>query len=217
MKRIENLEFARVDLLRSKIKKAGEVIFCKGKTPSQVERIAQVLLKHQGKLLATQAEPEHFKAIRKISKKAVYNETAKVVRVGGYPKKGLVAVVSAGTLDIPVAEEAYETATFLGANVKKYYDVGIAGLHRIIDILPELKKARAIVAIAGMEGALPSVIASLVEKPVIGVPTSVGYGTGIGGFAALLTMLNACSPGIAVVNIDNGFGAGYIAALINSK
>ena len=214
----DDLGFARVDTDRKQRCGIPEVIYCPGKTPKQIIEIIRSLQKAGNNILATRAEPDQFSAIRKKIPKAVYHEQARVITVepaGPKKKTGLVAVVCAGTSDIPVAEESALTAEFMGAKTERIYDVGIAGLHRLMKHLDLLKSARAIVVVAGMEGALPSVIGGLVNKPIIAVPTSVGYGTSMKGLAALLAMLNSCVPGITVVNIDNGFGAGVAAAMIN--
>ncbi len=214
----QDLGFAKVDTDRQRRRGMPEVILCSGKTSAQIVDIILTLKQHGQDVLATRATPEQYDAVKKTVPDAVYNETARLITldVVERPKpEGLVTIVCAGTSDIPVAEEAAITAERLGANVERIYDVGVAGLHRTLKHIPALKSARAIVVIAGMEGALPSVIGGLVDKPIVAVPTSVGYGTGLNGFAALLTMLNSCVPGISVVNIDNGFGAGVAAAMIN--
>ncbi|RMF92664.1 MAG: nickel pincer cofactor biosynthesis protein LarB [Candidatus Schekmanbacteria bacterium] len=215
---IENLEFARIDHHRNLRKGFPEVIFCEGKTVSQIKDIAKSILSRNHTLLATRATIEAYKAVKKIDKKAVYNEQARTIVVEKKkPKstKGVVMIVTAGTSDIPVAEEAYMTCKTLGSTTDRLYDVGVAGIHRVLSQSEKLGKARVIIVVAGMEGALASVVAGLVDKPVIAVPTSVGYGASFGGIAALLTMLNSCASGIATVNIDNGFGAGYLAHNIN--
>ncbi|OGL39478.1 MAG: 1-(5-phosphoribosyl)-5-amino-4-imidazole-carboxylate carboxylase [Candidatus Schekmanbacteria bacterium RIFCSPHIGHO2_02_FULL_38_11] len=214
----ENLHFARVDHHRSLRKGFPEVIFCQGKTPEQIEKISKSILSRGQDLLATRANDEAYQAILLVSKDAIYNQTGRTVvvrRQKKKPTKGLVLVVSAGTSDIPVAEEAYVTAETLGSRVEKLYDVGVAGIHRLLAETKKLFEARVLVVVAGMEGALASVIGGIVDKPIIGVPTSIGYGASFNGISALLTMLNSCSSGIATVNIDNGFGAGYIAHSIN--
>jgi NCAIR mutase (PurE)-related protein len=213
----ENLGFARVDHHRQLRQGFPEVIFCQGKTPEQAALIAQNLAKDGGNVLATRADEAHYAAIRALLPDAIYSPAARVVTVTAkaIKKRGLVAVCTAGTADIPVAEEAALTAEAFGCNVERIFDVGIAGIHRLFDRLEQIRKANAIVAVAGMEGALAGVIGGLVDRPVIAVPTSVGYGASFGGLSALLTMLNSCSAGIGVVNIDNGFGAGYLAAQIN--
>ncbi|CUU36305.1 MAG: nickel pincer cofactor biosynthesis protein LarB [Armatimonadetes bacterium] len=212
----ESVEFARIDHHRALRKGFPEVVFCTGKTPEQVAEIVARLVPH-GRVLATRATLEQYEAVRQRVPEAVYHPEARAIRVGEFPEAPETpygVVVSAGTADIPVAEEAALTARMMGVAVRTLYDVGVAGLHRLLEHLPMLMEARAIVVVAGMEGALPSVVGGLVPCPVIAVPTSVGYGAHFGGLAPLLTMLNTCAPGVSVVNIDNGFGAGYYLALI---
>ena len=212
----ESVEFARIDHHRALRKGFPEVVFCPGKTPEQVAEIVARLVPH-GRVLATRATLEQYEAVRQRVPEAVYHPEARAIRVGEFPEAPETpygVVVSAGTADIPVAEEAALTARMMGVAVRTLYDVGVAGLHRLLEHLPMLMEARAIVVVAGMEGALPSVVGGLVPCPVIAVPTSVGYGAHFGGLAPLLTMLNTCAPGVSVVNIDNGFGAGYCLALI---
>lgn len=213
----ENLGFARVDHHRKLRQGFPEVIFCQGKTPEQAAAIAQSLARSEGSVLASRAAPAHFEAIRALLPDAVYHKEARIVTVQRRPlaPKGRVAVCTGGTADIPVAEEAAVTAEMFGCRVDRIFDVGVAGIHRLFDRLPLIRQANAVVAVAGMEGALAGVVGGLVDRPVIAVPTSVGYGSNFGGLSALLTMLNSCSAGIGVVNIDNGFGAGYLAAQIN--
>jgi pyridinium-3,5-biscarboxylic acid mononucleotide synthase len=216
---IHDLDFARVDGHRSLRKGFPEVIYCEGKTPVQVVKIAKKILQHNDNLLATRAGKETYRAVKRAFPKAKYHEAARAITVIRKPlpkRTGTIAVLCAGTTDIPVAEEAVVTADIMGNRVKKYYDVGIAGIHRLLALHEELLDANVLIAIAGMEGALPSVVGGLVDKPVIAVPTSVGYGASFGGIAALLAMLNSCASGVTVVNINNGFGAGYAASLINS-
>jgi len=214
----EDLQFAKVDHHRNLRKGFPEVIFCQGKTPQQIAKIAKSILSRGHDILATRATQEDFQAISKIDKNAIYNQAGRTVVVKRQKKKitkGLVLVISAGTSDIPVAEEAYVTAETLGSKVDRLYDVGVAGIHRLLSETKRLFEARVIIVVAGMEGALASVVGGIVDKPIIAVPTSIGYGASFGGIAALLTMLNSCSSGIATVNIDNGFGAGYMAHSIN--
>lgn len=213
----EDLGFARVDHHRQLRQGFPEVIFCQGKTPEQAALIAQDLAKSGSNVLATRAEPSHYEAIQKLLPTAAYSPAARIVSVTvkALDQHGCIAVCTAGTADIPVAEEAALTAEAFGCHVDRIFDVGVAGIHRLFDRLEEIRKANAVIAVAGMEGALAGVIGGLVERPVIAVPTSVGYGANFGGLSALLTMLNSCSAGIGVVNIDNGFGAGYLAAQIN--
>lgn len=214
----KDIRFAKVDHHRSIRKGFPEVIYCPGKTPEQVEAIAREILERSGTLLATRAVREIHERISAWCPEAVYHEEARAITVQRRPLPRLekpVAVISAGTSDMPVAEEAALTADIMGNTVLRIYDVGVAGLHRLISHYREMRQATAIVAVAGMEGALPSVVSGMVSVPVIAVPTSVGYGANLGGIAPLLTMINSCSAGVVVVNIDNGFGAGYAAALIN--
>ena len=213
----EDLGFASVDHHRAIRQGFPEVIFCEGKTRAQVLGIAWGLLKKGGPLLATRAEPEIGRSLTRLTRRAVYHELARVVAI--QPRlpvlRGDVLIVTAGTSDIPVAEEARLTAEIMGSRTETVYDVGVAGIHRLFNRHERLLKARVIVVVAGMDGALPSVIGGLVNRPVIAVPTSRGYGASFGGLAALLTMLNSCAAGIGVVNIDNGFGAGCLAHRIN--
>ncbi len=215
---IHNLKFARVDGHRSLRKGFPEVIYCEGKTSGQVVKIAKKILQHNDNLLATRANRETYRAVKRAFPKARYHEAASAITVVRKPlqkRTGTIAVLCAGTTDIPVAEEAVVTAEIMGNRVKRFYDVGVAGLHRLLAINEELLDANVLIVVAGMEGALPSVVGGLVDKPVIAVPTSVGYGASFGGIAALLAMLNSCASGVTVVNINNGFGAGYAASLIN--
>jgi hypothetical protein len=210
------LTFAKVDHHRSLRCGFPEVIFCRGKTARQIADIAREILRKGSELLATRATPEIHKAVRRIDRRAAWHEAARCVTVGGRPPsgRGYALVVSAGTADIPVAEEARVTAEALGTRVRTLYDVGVAGIHRLLAHRPLIMDARVLVVVAGMEGALASVVGGLVRRPVIAVPTSVGYGANFEGLATLLAMLNSCASGVTVVNIDNGFGAGYSAALI---
>jgi NCAIR mutase (PurE)-related protein len=212
----EALGFATLDHHRALRKGFPEVVLAQGKTPQQVAEIS-ARLASDGLLLVTRASPEHYQAVRQLLPEAAYHEQARCITLGGpqQPPRPGVTVVCAGTADLPVAEEARIAAEMLGSQVATLYDVGVAGVHRLLDRLETLMSSHVIVAVAGMEGALPGLVAGLVPCPVIAVPTSVGYGASLGGLAALLTMLNACAPGLAVVNIDNGFGAGYLAGVIN--
>ncbi|MDP2989818.1 MAG: nickel pincer cofactor biosynthesis protein LarB [Kiritimatiellota bacterium] len=213
-----NLGFARVDLDRLRRRGLAEVIFCPGKTADQIARIMSALVTGGQNVLATRATPEQYAVVRQAHPKAVYHELPKAITIQmakPCAPVGLVAVVCAGTSDIPVAEEAALTAEVMGARLERIYDVGVAGLHRVLNHVETLQCSRAIVVVAGMEGALPSVVGGLVDRPIVAVPTSIGYGVNFKGLAALLAMLNSCAPGITVVNIDNGFGAGVAAALIN--
>ncbi len=211
------LGFARVDLDRERRCGFPEVIFGPGKTVGQIAAIAARIFEHSGRVLATRVTRDQALAIQSEIPSAEHHETAAVVHADRAPRKpvGRVVVVSAGTADLPVAEEAAVTATALGAAVERVHDVGVAGIHRLLSQLELLRTARVVVVAAGMEGALASVVGGLVACPVIAVPTSVGYGASLRGLAALLTMLNSCAPNVSVVNIDNGFGAGYSAALVN--
>ena len=195
-----------------------EVIFGKGKTPAHIIQIAKKILKHDGTLLITRTDRKVFLKLKKIWRAAKFDETAKIIYFTKRPpviKRGVVLIVTAGTADIPVAEEARITLQVMGDPVETLYDVGVAGIHRVLERKDALERANVIIVIAGMEGALASVVSGLVSKPVIAVPTSVGYGASFSGIAPLLTMMNSCSPGVAVVNIDNGFGAAYFASMIN--
>ena len=213
----ENLGFALVDHHRALRGGAPEAIFCPGKTPAQIVAIAQRLAAHHANILATRASDEVAAAIAASGLAHRDHREARLVVVRPEPVEGLglIVVAAAGTSDIPVAEEAALVAEALANHVERVYDCGVAGLHRLLDHLPLLAEANVIVAVAGMEGALPSVIAGLVDRPVIAVPTSVGYGTSLNGLAALLAMLNSCAAGVSVVNIDNGFGAAHQASQIN--
>lgn len=213
-----DLRFAKVDHHRALRKGFPEVIYCPGKSPEQIDSIAKEILEGADTLLATRAGRETYEMIRSWCPDAVYHEEARAITVERRPLPRLerpVAVISAGTSDIPVAEEAAVTAEITGSPVERIYDVGVAGLHRLLDHRGEIMRASVVVAVAGMEGALPSVVAGMVAAPVIAVPTSVGYGASFGGLAALLAMMNSCASGVVVVNIDNGFGAGYAATLMN--
>jgi len=216
---VADLGFAQVDLHRSLRKGFPEVIFGAGKTPQQVLGIAGKLLEREQRVLITRITDAHARLLRKKIKRARHHVMARCVtieRSQGPKRAGTIAVVCAGTSDLPVAEEAAVTADILGNHVERIVDVGVAGLHRLLARLKTIQKANVIVVVAGMEGALPSVVAGLVSRPVIAVPTSVGYGASFSGLAPLLGMLNSCGSGVMVVNIDNGFGAGYAASQINS-
>ncbi len=213
----EDIGFAKIDHHRALRCGREEVILCLGKTPEQVAEIARHILERSSLLLATRADPAHYAAVKEACPDAQYREEARCIVVQKEPveQQGLVLVLTAGTSDIPVAAEAVVTAEVLGAEVEMISDVGVAGIHRLLKYVERLQEANAIVVVAGMEGALASVVGGMVSRPVIAVPTSVGYGASFQGVAPLLTMLNSCACGVAVVNIDNGFGAGYMAALIN--
>ena len=220
----ESIGAATVDHHRGIRQPLPEVIFCPGKTKAQCVAIARAIVARSGRLLATRAGEDQARAlVEAFGREAVWNEAARTVVVKrgarGRRKKppGKVLVVSAGTADLPVAEEAAVTLEFMGVSVGRVYDAGVAGIHRILRHVPALRKASAVVVVAGMEGALASVVGGITGRPVIAVPTSIGYGASFGGLAALLAMLNSCAAGVSVVNIDNGFGAGYLAAVINRQ
>lgn len=213
-----DLGFARVDVDRRRRTGFPEVIFGQGKTPAEVAQIAQVILAREPVLLATRISGAQFDAVQAKFPVAVFHERARCLTIEREPLVKLklpIAVVAAGTSDLPVAEEAAITLEIFGNNVERVYDAGVAGLHRLLVETDRLRECVAIIVVVGMEGALPSVVAGLVNKPVIAVPTSTGYGASFGGLAALLGMLNSCGSGVTVVNIDNGFGAAYAAATIN--
>jgi len=212
----EDLSFAKVDHHRHLRQGIPEVIYARGKTISDIKAISAAMYKKSGRFLITKATQDIYRRLR--LKKALFYPSSGVIVVGRKKKeeKGRVLVLSAGTSDIPVAEEAAVTASFLGSNVETVYDIGVAGVHRALDNREKLSSARVIVVVAGMEGALPSVIGGLTDRPIVAVPTSTGYGTSLGGLTALFAMLNSCVPGIAVMNIDNGFGGGCLAHKINT-
>jgi NCAIR mutase (PurE)-related protein len=220
----EELGFAKLDHHRVLRRGFPEVIFCQGKTVEQVKQIVTTIASRGGKVLATRASREMYEAVKSVVQHAEYHELARMIIVRSEEEESRAreefipkaVVLSAGTADLPVAEEAALTAEAFGMQVSRIYDVGVAGLHRLLDHRQTIESAHVVIVVAGMEGALPSVVAGLIKQPVIAVPTSVGYGASFQGLAALLTMLNSCSPGLVVVNIDNGFGAGYFAALIGA-
>jgi NCAIR mutase (PurE)-related protein len=213
----EDLGFSKIDHHRQLRTGFPEVIFCQGKTVEHVKQISERILAAGHPLLATRATPDMYEAVKALQPAARYNDLGRTISVSQSEEEGIpgILVVSAGTSDLPVAEEAAETVLMMGNSPERLYDVGVAGLHRLISNHEKLLTARVIIVIAGMEGALPSVVGGLVDCPVIAVPTSIGYGASFGGLAALLGMLNSCASGVTVVNIDNGFGAGYSASLIN--
>ncbi len=213
----EDLGFSKIDHHRQLRTGFPEVIFCQGKTVEHVKQISERILAAGHPLLATRATPDMYEAVKAIQPAARYNDLGRTIAVAQSEAESMpgILVVSAGTSDLPVAEEAVETAVMMGNQPERLYDVGVAGLHRLINNHEKLLTARVIIVVAGMEGALPSVVGGLVDCPVIAVPTSIGYGASFGGLAALLGMLNSCASGVTVVNIDNGFGAGYSASLIN--
>ena len=214
----EDLDFAKVDHHRALRVGMPEVILGQGKTPAQVGEIFARLARHSKNVLATRATKEQFAAVKKKARAAEYRELARAITLRRERKtygKGSIAVVSAGTSDVPVAEEAVVTAELMGNSVEHFYDVGVAGIHRLLAHRKALARARVVIVCAGMEGALPSVVGGLIGVPVIAVPTSIGYGASFDGLAALLGMMNSCASNVTVVNIDNGFGAAYVASLIN--
>jgi len=213
-----DLGFARIDHHREMRTGYPEIVYCAGKTVEQVAAIFKVMYEKENNVIGTRADDRMFKAVSQIIPEALYHQEARIISVRKkipVPPKTRIAVVTAGTSDMPVAEEAAVTAELLGNNVIRIYDAGVAGIHRLVDKLPEIRSCRVIIVIAGMEGALASVVGGLVDIPVIAVPTSVGYGANFGGISALLAMLTSCSAGVTVVNIDNGFGAGFSASMIN--
>lgn len=213
-----DLGFARVDTDRKRRRGFPEVIYCGGKMPADVVAISREILKEDGVLLGTRADAAQFSAVLEAFPAARFHERARCITVEERPlpkNEGTIGVVCAGTSDLPVAEEAVVTLEIFGNRVDKIYDVGVAGIHRLIAECDRLESCNALIVVAGMEGALPSAVAGLVGKPIIAVPTSIGYGASFGGLAALLGMLNSCGSGVTVVNIDNGFGAAYAAATIN--
>jgi pyridinium-3,5-biscarboxylic acid mononucleotide synthase len=215
----ENLDFAKIDHHRGLRSGMPEVIYCQGKTVIQIKKIIQSMNRAGNSILATKLSKDIFQKLKSsLPKSFEYSETAQTLVINknkSKKKSGLIIIISAGTSDIPIAEEASVTAQLLGSKTETLFDVGVAGIHRLFNNLERIREARVVIVVAGMEGALASVVGGLVDKPLIAVPTSIGYGTSFGGVSALLTMLNSCSPGIAVVNIDNGFGAGCMAHRIN--
>lgn len=212
-----DLEFTKLDTGRKERTGFGEVVFCQGKRNEFLKDIFSRLFEANGEVLGTRATQEQFELVKEILPQATYDSVSRIIKVQGEKKKliGNIAVCTAGTADIPVAEESAQTAEFFGSYVERIFDVGVSGIHRMLSQTEKLEKANVVVAIAGMEGALASVVGGLVSVPVIAVPTSVGYGANLGGISALLSMINSCANGISVVNIDNGYGAGYIATQIN--
>ncbi len=213
----EDLGFAKLDHHRTLRSGFGEVVFCQGKSIPHLKDIFTKFYEHDTNVLGTRADNKQYEEVKKVLPMVEYDPVSRILSIKKIqkPGQGCVVVCTGGTSDIPVAEEAAQTAEFFGSNVIRIYDVGVAGIHRLLSKLEVIHKANCIIAVAGMEGALGGVVAGLVEKPVIAVPTSIGYGANFGGLSALLTMLNSCAEGLAVVNIDNGFGAGYIATQIN--
>jgi NCAIR mutase (PurE)-related proteins len=231
MDKYEDLTFAKLDTDREKRTGFPEVVFCEGKPDQYLIEIYKRLLGNDGRVFGTRASSHQYDIIRNVIPEIEYNEVSRILKydpqhkslnsIDGNSEKessqgiGLIAVCTGGTADIPVAEEAAETAEYFGGRVRRIYDVGVSGIHRVLSKADEIREANCVIVVAGMEGALASVIGGLVENPVIAVPTSVGYGASMGGLSALLTMINSCANGITVVNIDNGYGAGYVATQIN--
>jgi NCAIR mutase (PurE)-related protein len=221
----EDIGFAKLDHHRALRNGFPEVIYCQGKRTDHIISILERLTLHSRKVLGTRVAPEVAQAVREVFPQTVYHEAARIIVVAGSEEipasevqtLGTVLVVAAGTADFPVAEEAFVTASEMGSPTERLYDVGVAGLHRLLSSQNRLYEANVLIVVAGMEGALPSVVGGLVSRPVVAVPTSVGYGAQFNGLAPLLTMLNSCATGIGVVNIDNGFGAGFLAHLINLR
>ncbi len=216
-KPVDDLGFAKLDLNRETRSGFPEVVFCSGKKDEFLASIFRRLYEQNGEVFGTRADAHQYEVVRKVLPEVEYDETSRILKIEKSEKKhvGMVAVCTAGTADIPVAEEAAQTAEFFGSHVDRIYDVGVSGIHRLLAKTDTIQRANVVVAVAGMEGALASVIGGLVRNPVIAVPTSVGYGASMHGLSALLTMINSCANGIAVVNIDNGYGAGYVATQIN--
>ncbi len=213
-----DLGFAKADVSRPKRCGIPEVVYAAGKTPEQVRDIVMALHSDEEPVMATRADQPHFDAVQSVLPDAVYHSVPRIITLPGTEAPeptGRIAVVAAGTSDLPIAEEAAVTAEFLGGRVDRFTDVGVAGVHRLVNRIDQIREARVVIAVAGMEGALPSVLGGLIDRPLIAVPTSVGYGMNLNGLAAFLAMLNSCAPGITVVNVDNGFGAGVAATLIN--
>lgn len=219
MEKYTDLSFAKLDLERIKRRGFSEAIFCECKTNEQLVEIFKKFSENDQNVIGTRASKEQYETLKAIFPEIQYNEKARVMTLINKPieKIGEIAICTGGTGDIPVAEEAAAVAEFYGSNVKRYYDIGVAGIHRLFDKIEDIKKANVIIAVAGMEGALSGIIAGMVDIPVIAVPTSIGYGSSFEGLSALLTMLNSCAEGITVVNIDNGFNAGYSANQINRR
>lgn len=214
----EEMGFARLDTHRSVRTGFPEVIFCSGKPDDFLVSIYQKMYELNGEVFGTRASEHQYELVKKVIPEVQYDNVSKILKVNSKTPReliGNIAIVTAGTADIPVAEEAAQTAEYFGTKVTRLFDVGVSGIHRLLSNIDEIQVANCVVAVAGMEGALASVVGGLVSKPVIAVPTSVGYGASFGGVSALLTMINSCANGISVVNIDNGYGAGYIATQIN--
>ena len=216
-KPFEDMGYAKLDIHRKMRSGFPEVIFCSGKPDEFLVNIYERMAESEGQAFGTRASARQYELVRKVIPDISYDPVSRILKLERTPKeqKGLVAVVTGGTADIPVAEEAAQTAEYFGTKVERIYDVGVSGIHRLLAQTDKLQEANCIVAVAGMEGALASVVGGFVRNPVIAVPTSVGYGANFGGLSALMTMINSCANGIAVVNIDNGYGAGYMATQIN--
>lgn len=216
-KLFEDMGYAKLDMQREIRSGFPEVVYCNGKADDHLVSIFETLYRENGEVLGTRATKEQYELVRQSIPEITYDKNSRILKTekSGKEKTGLIAVCTAGTADIPVAEEAAQTAEYFGSRVARIYDVGVSGIHRLLSRVDDIRAANCVVAVAGMEGALASVIGGLVERPVIAVPTSVGYGANMGGISALLTMINSCANGIAVVNIDNGYGAGYMASQIN--
>lgn len=215
-KSYDDMEFAKLDTDRELRQNVAEVVFCEGKEDEHLVKIFRRLYEQNGQVLGTRASSHQYDLVKEVIPEVEYNETSRILKVEKEKELiGNIAIVTAGTADIKVAEEAAQTAEFLGAKVNRIFDVGVSGIHRLLDKEDEIREANVVIAIAGMEGALASVIAGLVKNPVIAVPTSVGYGASFEGLSALLTMINSCANGVTVVNIDNGYGAAYSAVQIN--
>lgn len=213
----EELGYAKLDMHRKLRSGFAEVVFCSGKSDEHLLGIYKRLWEAEGEVLGTRATKEQYELVKKEVPAVTYDPLSRILKIEkeGKERIGKIAVCTAGTADIPVAEEAAQTAEFFGSHVERIYDVGVSGIHRLFDKIDVIQSANCVVAVAGMEGALASVLGGLVDKPVLAVPTSVGYGANMNGLSALLTMINSCANGIAVVNIDNGYGAGYMATQIN--
>jgi len=214
-----DLGFAKIDHHREMRTGYPEIVYCAGKTIEQIKGIFSLMDTKEKNIMGTRATPEMFEAVKSINPEAVYYDVAKIIsikKIQSTPPDSIIGILTAGTSDIPVAEEAAITAELLGNKTVRIYDAGVAGLHRLLNNLSEIRKCKVLVVVAGMEGALPSVVGGLVDKPVIAVPTSIGYGANFGGLSALLTMLNCCAAGVTVTNIDNGFGGGFSASIINN-
>ncbi len=216
----KELGYAKLDYHRELRRKYPEIVYAEGKSTEQLKGITEAMLEHNSNIMITRASREKYEVVRELAPEAVYHPEARIVSITKKELRrpeGYIAVITAGTSDIPVAEEAAVTAELLGNDVRRFYDVGVAGIHRLTAGITEIRQASVAIVIAGMEGALASIVAGLIDIPVVAVPTSVGYGANLQGISALLAMLTSCPGGIAVVNIDNGFGAGYFASMINRK